>query len=599
LKIQYKAAVIMTLFGFVIVTLLSLFYDIYNQRIVLDKEMKNIKSLSEAGALRLESQLKEKAAIAVTISSAPLIKSALLISNSKFAALADNARKHEIDRQDQQWMKTSDTNDPFIRDHMANSVAEYLRYQQIIMPEDYGEIFLTNRYGVMIATTDKLTTLAHAHKYWWVACYNDGHGRIFMDDRGFDTSVEGYVLGVVIPIKHENEIIGILKCNVNIMGSLTDVVQEFNLGNSGRLKIVRTGGLIVSERDLTPLSTQVNESLIELLRQKENGTAIISETYGNQLVAFSPIRITMGSEQFGFGGKSESIDHIKGNIGEAWHAVISYSEEEAIESNRKVTIVIIIVGIIFTLLAALVSLLLGRRIAKPIVALSATAQVIGDGNLDTRASELSNDEIGSLAKSLNRMVINLQDTMTSRDELLYEVKQRKQAEEKIQQIAYHDSLTGLPNRELFSDRLSIALTQAQRNKKEVGIAMLDLDNFKDVNDTLGHAAGDLLLKATAERLSAALRKGDTVARIGGDEFALILPELKGVEDAIQVAQKIVDGFRKPFLIDTHQLVVTTSIGIAVCPNDGTNEGILLKNADIAMYQAKEAGRDRYQLYKKA
>ena len=129
--------------------------------------------------------------------------------------------------------------------------------------------------------------------------------------------------------------------------------------------------------------------------------------------------------------------------------------------------------------------------------------------------------------------------------------------------------------------------------------MLDLDNFKDVNDTLGHAAGDLLLKATAERLSAALRTGDTVARIGGDEFALILPELKGVEDAIQVAQKIVDGFRKPFLIDTHQLVVTTSIGIAVCPNDGTNEGILLKNADIAMYQAKEAGRDRYQLYKKA
>jgi len=187
----------------------------------------------------------------------------------------------------------------------------------------------------------------------------------------------------------KNEIIGILKCNVNIMGSLTDVVQEFTLGNSGMLKIVRTGGLIVSERDVTPLSTQVDESLVDLLWQKRMARRFISETYGNQLVAFSPIRITMGSEQFGFGGKSESIDHIKGNQGEAWHAVISYSEEEAIESNRKVTIVIIIVGIIFTLLAALVSWLLGRRIAKPIVALSATAQVIGDGNLDTRVSELS------------------------------------------------------------------------------------------------------------------------------------------------------------------------------------------------------------------
>jgi len=182
--------------------------------------------------------------------------------------------------------------------------------------------------------------------------------------------------------------------------------------------------------------------------------------------------------------------------------------------------------------------------------------------------------------------------------ILRDITGQKMAEEKIRQMAYHDSLTGLPNRKLFSDRLGIALTQAQRNKKEVGIAMLDLDNFKEVNDTLGHAGGDLLLKAAAERLSAALRKSDTVARMGGDEFVLILPELKGMEDAIQVAQKIVDSFRKPFLIDTHQLVVTTSIGIAVYPNDGMDGDILLKNADIAMYQAKEAGRDRYQIYNK-
>jgi diguanylate cyclase (GGDEF)-like protein/PAS domain S-box-containing protein len=180
-----------------------------------------------------------------------------------------------------------------------------------------------------------------------------------------------------------------------------------------------------------------------------------------------------------------------------------------------------------------------------------------------------------------------------------DITERKQMEEKILQMAYHDSLTGLPNRKIFSDRLDIALAQAQRNQKKVGIAMLDLDYFKGVNDTLGHDVGDLVLKATAERLSAPLRKGDTVARFGGDEFLLILPDLKGIEDVIPVAQKIVESFRQPFPIDTHHLVLTTSIGIAVYPIDGSEEGILLKNADIAMYQAKQAGRDRYQLYNKA
>ena len=175
----------------------------------------------------------------------------------------------------------------------------------------------------------------------------------------------------------------------------------------------------------------------------------------------------------------------------------------------------------------------------------------------------------------------------------------KRTEEIIHQMAYHDSLTGLPNRKLFSDRLDIALAHARRNQNKVVVAMIDLDNFKEINDTLGHIVGDLFLKATAERLDAALRKGDTIARFGGDEFLLILPDVKVIEDAIQVAQKIIDISCKPLLIDTHQFVVTMSIGLAVYPNDGTDEGMLVKNADITMYQAKQAGGSRYRLYKEA
>jgi len=195
--------------------------------------------------------------------------------------------------------------------------------------------------------------------------------------------------------------------------------------------------------------------------------------------------------------------------------------------------------------------------------------------------------------------INLVATTIGPDRVLaycQDITRRKQTEEEIQKMAYHDALTGLPNRKLFSDRLGIALAQARRDQKGIAAIILDLDNFKDVNDTFGHDVGDRLLQAAAERLSAALRKSDTVARLGGDEFVLILPDLKGTEDVDRVAQKIVDGFRNPFSIDTHQLIVTTSIGIAVYPRDGISEVLLLKHADIAMYQVKQAGRNGYRFF---
>jgi diguanylate cyclase (GGDEF)-like protein len=167
-------------------------------------------------------------------------------------------------------------------------------------------------------------------------------------------------------------------------------------------------------------------------------------------------------------------------------------------------------------------------------------------------------------------------------------------EETVKWLAFHDGLTGLPNRRLFSDRLTMALAHVRRNRKKLGVMILDLDKFKHINDTLGHPVGDRLLRVVGERLTKMLRKEDTVARIGGDEFMLLLPEISRADDVILVAERILALFTEPVDVDGHELHVTTSIGFALYPENGEDGDSLIKNADIALYVAKDRGRNRYE-----
>jgi diguanylate cyclase (GGDEF)-like protein/PAS domain S-box-containing protein len=177
-----------------------------------------------------------------------------------------------------------------------------------------------------------------------------------------------------------------------------------------------------------------------------------------------------------------------------------------------------------------------------------------------------------------------------------DITERTYAEEQIKHLAYHDALTGLPNRLLFKDRLTVALSHAQRDRTWVAVLFLDLDRFKVINDSLGHNIGDQLLQAVAARIHSCVRESDTVARLGGDEFTLLLPALARSEDAALVAQKILEAVRYPFNIEGREFFITTSIGISIYPEDGSDAATLIKNADTAMYQAKEQGRDNYQLF---
>ncbi len=180
--------------------------------------------------------------------------------------------------------------------------------------------------------------------------------------------------------------------------------------------------------------------------------------------------------------------------------------------------------------------------------------------------------------------------------IVRDVTERKKMEDYIKQLAYHDTLTGLPNRTLFSDRFDQALAHAVRYQHKLALLVMDLDHFKDVNDSLGHAAGDNLLKETANRLTGIMRKIDTVSRMGGDEFLLLLPEIAGKEDAAVVAQKILEAIRQPVVLLEKELKVTASLGIALYPDNGNTLDILLRNADDAMYRVKREGRNGYRHY---
>lgn len=180
--------------------------------------------------------------------------------------------------------------------------------------------------------------------------------------------------------------------------------------------------------------------------------------------------------------------------------------------------------------------------------------------------------------------------------LLHDITERRQHEEQLRLLAIHDSLTQLPNRILFFDRLNLALSQVRRHGHRLAILMLDLDHYKKINDTYGHSVGDLLLKEVGKRLQAAIRSSDTVARFGGDEFVLLLPEIHTSSDAAQIAKRLLEAISSPFEINGLPLFITVSIGIAIFPEDGDDRDSLITNADLALYAAKDRGRNCFFFY---
>jgi diguanylate cyclase (GGDEF)-like protein len=180
--------------------------------------------------------------------------------------------------------------------------------------------------------------------------------------------------------------------------------------------------------------------------------------------------------------------------------------------------------------------------------------------------------------------------------LAQDITRRKQNEERLVSAALHDPLTGLANRQLLADRVSLAMAHARRNTSALAVVYLDLDGFKEVNDTLGHDAGDRLLEMVGQRLTAAVREVDTVARVGGDEFAVVLWQVNGALDAASVASKLLETVSKQYGVRGRTVKITLSAGVAIYPAHGDDAATLLKSADLALHEAKHSGKNAYRVF---
>ena len=250
-------------------------------------------------------------------------------------------------------------------------------------------------------------------------------------------------------------------------------------------------------------------------------------------------------------------------------------------------------GLSGALLVGMFGFRLGRSISTRLKQLQAGVERLAGGQYDARLAIDASDEIGALQTSFNVMAADL---AASRASLLTEVEKEKASAQQIEHLAYYDNLTGLANRALFSRLLERELLEARRYNRQLAVMFVDLDRFKNINDTLGHEAGDELLKEVAARMRSTLRASDALARLGGDEFVILLPNLNDEQHLTTVAQKILAAVAQPYLSHDQEFRVTASIGISMYPSDGVDEPTLMTHADIAMYQAKEDGKNTFAFY---
>ena len=459
---------------------------------------------------------------------------------------------------------------PVIRSPTASreEKLEHLRQAQALF-DIFEDVTLIDPEGNVVESTSYLYYGTWLEMAWFQEALAGRPG--MSDAQAFPSN--RLVVAFTAPVYDGDEVSAVLAGQMN-MEKVWEILDSVTIGKSGFLAAFDRHGNVIahpnkefllSKTEGLPESTSPGEAT-SLRLTGEDGSSLVGQLAPVGILGWRVAALQEGSEAY---------------------ELVADSIEKVLIAAAVVLVVTVVASVFFS-----------RAISRPIRGLAAGMRKVAAGRLDERVTLAGLQEIDELSISFNAMAENLEGRTA---ELLEEITERKRAEETIRHQAYHDPLTGLPNRTLFIDRLSLALARARRTGRMMAVMFIDLDRFKLVNDTAGHPEGDEFLRSIAAELKELVREGDTVSRAGGDEFTVLLPEIARVRDAVAVAQRILESLRQPRLLAGHEFHITPSIGITIYPTgDGSTEGedaeTLLTNADIAMYRAKDEGGNRYQIH---
>lgn len=354
-------------------------------------------------------------------------------------------------------------------------------------------------------------------------------------------------------------------------------------GKTGFGILLDNNGTIIHHRDSALIGTTVNSDMLSNL---------VNNYYNGSLNPNGYFELTYNGIKQAYG--YSIIPELN------WVMLIKQDVSEIRAVTEIMLGILIFICIILLILITIAANILAKRYTEPIISLRDAMRTAADGNLNVQSNIKSRNELGELSKNFNKMIhiikTNYEDLSSMHEELLSNEEQLRSNYDHIEFLAYHDTLTSLPNKLAFLNYMNAVLTSDISSRQKHAIFFIDLDNFKTVNDTLGHEYGDTLLVMTSQRLSSFLSDRGTLARAGGDEFLIFIENIATEEEAETIASDIIDLFSNPLKLNDEIVHVSMSIGIAIYPYNGATSNTLIKNADIAMYKSKDTGKSKYTLF---